>query len=684
VSSVFLLTAAIALVLTPAPTQSQSIELVGDFPSSTASWGAPSNASATVEGGALRLAATNAGAFGVCSGILGGVEGGWTVTPGASLDSDPQTLSPTTTLDFLDAGFVALGSIASAGVAPEGTAYVRLCVGATAVAGGAELVILSAMISASAPVTATATAAASETATASATATASETGTAIETATASATATASVTATATTTATTTPSTTPTSAPPPEASTAAPEGAGDGLRNADFELGGSGTPLYWDERRGAASAEVVAGGTGRSALITSGRSTSWIEQLVPASSGRWYEATARLAALDGVDAGWVRIAWYASSDGSGGQTATEDSASVEGGDGAWVTVSTGAVQAPEGTRSARVRILVRPGDRPAHLGADDVTFEETSAPTVATQTATPSPTSTPPSTPEVQTTASPRIVSDSTDPQASDQTPGAGSADTPTSTQPPAVTSPPPAVGPVELLRITEVLADPAAPGNDAGFEWVELTNFGGEAVWLTDAIIEDAAGRTTFELHLEPGVTLVVAASEAMFDSSVAVQRVERIGNGLRNDGDLVRMLSPDGVVIDEVRWGDIEAAELRPGSGESVERWFDEAGTLLGERIGAPPSPGATTEPPGDAAPGPDSVEAAESAGAATPRADTASVASPTAELSAAPIDSTVGERQANGPLWLLLFTLAGAGLGGLAVYRVTEIWRDHRNDGR
>ncbi len=399
----------------------------------------------------MRVTANSAAQFGVCSGLLGGIEGGWSVGTSASIDAGENISAISTSLSFLDRNGAVLLSTEGGGLAPAGTAFIRFCIQASTLSAGAVFIVQTAMISAVAPATATATSTATTTATTTATVTATATSTGTSTPIATSTPPATATATA--------------APPPPSVRPSAEG----LRNPGFELGGGGTPMHWDIRRGSATASTVAGASGRAAVISSGSSTSWIEQLIPAQAGAWYEATARLAPLDAVSAGWVRIAWYATADGSGGQTSTEDSPNVEGSGDVWVTVSTGAVQAPEGTRSARVRILARPGDGQARLGADDVTFDETTAPVPAsstpmstvTPTATPTQgaAATPTATPPLPTTPTARSTAASST-QVAEATPG----------------------GPIERVRITEVLADPAAPGNDAPFEWVELTNYGDETV----------------------------------------------------------------------------------------------------------------------------------------------------------------------------------------------------------
>ncbi|MDA1004771.1 MAG: cadherin-like beta sandwich domain-containing protein, partial [Chloroflexi bacterium] len=142
-------------------------------------------------------------------------------------------------------------------------------------------------------------------------------------------------------------------------------------NGDFELDDA--LSGWGQRGGIL--DVAAGLTGvRAARLSSDTtSTKWIDQPLGVTAGAWYEASARLAPDGGVDAAWVRVAWYASADGSGSQLATADSAELAGGAGATRT-TTGVVQAPDGAASARVRAVMRPaGAEPSVLVVDDVAF-----------------------------------------------------------------------------------------------------------------------------------------------------------------------------------------------------------------------------------------------------------------------------------------------------------------------
>ncbi len=170
-----------------------------------------------------------------------------------------------------------------------------------------------------------------------------------------------------------------------------------------------------------------------------------------------------------------------------------------------------------------------------------------------------------------------------------------------------------------------------------------------------------------------------MAAAEAQVGDAGQVLRVERIGNGLRNDGDVLRLVGVDGETIDEASWGDSVGAEQRLGVGQSLERWFDRSGAVLGARVADTPTPGQRTAPPPVSTPGMD----------ATPDADrtAAPVASSTAEpvLTATPPSppaSTVGASDTNVAVYLVLFTIAGIALGGVGVYRAMQVLQDRRRD--
>ncbi len=111
-------------------------------------------------------------------------------------------------------------------------------------------------------------------------------------------------------------------------------------------------------------------------------TTWLYETLVVTPGAWYELTGSVYQDDtNVEAAFLRISWYASNDGSG--TAVDSADSTELLDqplAAYRMLTTGPVQAPAGTRSARARILLRPrAASAAIIYIDDVAFEQSAPP-----------------------------------------------------------------------------------------------------------------------------------------------------------------------------------------------------------------------------------------------------------------------------------------------------------------
>ncbi len=198
-------------------------------------------------------------------------------------------------------------------------------------------------------------------------------------------------ATPTATPTSSPTATPTSTASPTPTAAPSPRLFDVLTNGGFEDG-----LYgWGDV--GADVDVVGGLEGSSAARLSSHSTStkYLYQTVRITPGAWYAGSARLRLGPGVDAAWMRIAWYASEDGSGSQLATGDSGVLSGGDGTAGDVAAGPLQAPAEAHTAQVRIMLRPlASDLAQLTVDAVRFAETSAPPPPAPTPTPAATAPP--------------------------------------------------------------------------------------------------------------------------------------------------------------------------------------------------------------------------------------------------------------------------------------------------
>ena len=155
-----------------------------------------------------------------------------------------------------------------------------------------------------------------------------------------------------------------------------------LTNGDFELPGD-APYGWRAHAGHALV-TPEGGSRLLALTSQGSATAWLHQSFAVEGGRWYEAAGRLRPGSNAGLARIRIAWYASEDGSGPQLATADSDELSGSSDLLAAVSTGRIRAPDDARSAQLRIMLRPaGEAPAVLHADDVSFARTAPPPAPT-------------------------------------------------------------------------------------------------------------------------------------------------------------------------------------------------------------------------------------------------------------------------------------------------------------
>ena len=431
-------------------------------------------------------------------------------------------------------------------------------------------------------------------------------------------------------------------PPPEASTA-PEASptlGGALANAGFEDGLAPWKAHGGEARAAPD-----GGGGRLAVLTAEGGTAWLHQALRVEAGAWYEAGARLSASGGT--AWVRVAWYASDDGGGSQLDTVDSPPAGGG-GGFEAVTTGAVRAPEDARSARLRLMLRPaGGGPAELRAASATFARAEAPP-----------------PEPPPEASPAPEASPTTPEASPATEasapvaapadGDGEAeDAPAQPAPPAGT-PPPDASAAFALRVTALLPNPVQPGQDAAYEWVEITNVGRTPLRLGGFVLRDNAGEIALpDVELPAGGSIVVAGASAEVGDAVAVRLAGGLFNGLANGGDRLALYAPGGGLVDALSWGADASHDSppldAPGPGEVLRRRFAPDGAPL----------------------------AAESSGDAAADGGGALAAEATAPSPSPADGSPPGEGGTNRAAWIGLTALAAASLGGVFAFRFRDLLR-------
>ena len=157
---------------------------------------------------------------------------------------------------------------------------------------------------------------------------------------------------------------------------------------------------------------------------------------------------------------------------------------------------------------------------------------------------------------------------------------------------PGVPSPEASPAPLWLpFLLSEVLYDSLAEGNDAAWEWVEIHNRSDREASLAGWSIGDRQAWDALGEGVVPARGfVVVAASEAQArvlgrdagagsGPDIIVLADGRIGAGLGNDGDVLRLRGPTGIVADQVGWGDADeafdphpAAPLGP-PGVSLER---------------------------------------------------------------------------------------------------------------
>lgn len=161
--------------------------------------------------------------------------------------------------------------------------------------------------------------------------------------------------------------------------------------------------------------------------------------------------------------------------------------------------------------------------------------------------------------------------------------------------------------------ITEVYYD--APGDDTGFEFVEIWNPGASPKPLNGMRIEAgdgaAPGRWTLKWTGGPADS-VNARSRFVLGGTRVVPAPDRIAAlELQNGPDAVRVVWPDGS-SEVVGWGAHDFEEYHCGaptqdvaSGQSVARWPDDAatGSNAGDFRASEPSPGAANQRARDAA---------------------------------------------------------------------------------
>ncbi len=153
--------------------------------------------------------------------------------------------------------------------------------------------------------------------------------------------------------------------------------------------------------------------------------------------------------------------------------------------------------------------------------------------------------------------------------------------------------------------ISEAYPNAGQGRDDPAYEWFELSNRTDEEISLDGWTIGDnTAADSLAGATLPAGGTLVVAGSELAVDGVVFVVADGRIGNGLANSGDQLRLIDPEGVVVDAMSWGNNDefGRVSAPQNDESVQR-ATKGGALRLGRPSAGELESATTASPAESA---------------------------------------------------------------------------------
>ncbi|MGE5594904.1 MAG: lamin tail domain-containing protein [Hyphomicrobiales bacterium] len=365
-----------------------------------------------------------------------------------------------------------------------------------------------------------------------------------------------------------------------------------LLNGGFELLAGDLPAFWSKQGGEMRSEPEAfEGQRAVALDSTTSATKWLWQAVAIDEHSRYRLSGQARIGSGQGEAWLRVSWYLSGDGSGTAVRQDDSAITSSS--RWTALTTGVLKPPQAARSARVRLMLRP------QGAASASFDALVFEVVDDEAAA------------ANGLVVPMLASDEIGARAlrfSMRHSGG---------EPSAATSQQETGG----LRISEVVSDPEAEGRDTAHEWVELENTGAAPVDLAGWQVGESKELDTLpSLEVPAGGFVVVAAESAVVAEGVLVVRPQDgdIGSGLNNAGDVVRLVAPDGNVVDSVAYGDAGGASA-PGPGKSLARTVDG-----GWAIAARTTPGEANQfaaaPRGDGTPrgssNADAVDDGEAAG--------------------------------------------------------------------
>ena len=149
--------------------------------------------------------------------------------------------------------------------------------------------------------------------------------------------------------------------------------------------------------------------------------------------------------------------------------------------------------------------------------------------------------------------------------------------------------------------ISEVHPNAGQGRNDHSYEWFELTNSSDRPMTLDGWSVADNTSADVLDgVVLPPNTSISIAASALAGPEVVVAIADGRIGNGLANSGDQLRLLDPAGEVVSAISWGDDRSydAITAPDEEESVQRASGDDPPFLSR-----PSPGMLTPSPPTAA---------------------------------------------------------------------------------
>ena len=152
------------------------------------------------------------------------------------------------------------------------------------------------------------------------------------------------------------------------------------------------------------------------------------------------------------------------------------------------------------------------------------------------------------------------------------------------------------------IWISEVHPTTGQGRDEAAFEWFELTNATDEPIPLNGWLIADNRATDPLDaLVIPPRSTVVVGVSDQGDPSAIAAIVDGRIGNGLANAGDQLRLINADGEVVNAISWGsDRSHTSIKsPNEDESIHRASPSAAPTIGAPSpGTPPAPLPTSLP--------------------------------------------------------------------------------------